>query len=136
MAQAPKLVVLTWEGGLRFTGGVPGAHAITVDGHATVAPSPVDALLIALGGCTGSDVVGILEKMRIELAECRVELSGIRRETDPRRFVSIHLHYHLRGTGLDETRARRAIDLSLEKYCSVSQSLAPDIDITYDVALG
>ena len=65
-----------------------------------------------------------------------MEVAGTRREEEPRRYTAIHLDYHLAGEGIDEARARRAIDLSLEKYCSVINSLAPDIRITYALALG
>jgi putative redox protein len=74
--------------------------------------------------------------MRVTLQELRIEASGDRREQDPRRYTSIHLEYHLRGDGLDEGKARRAIDLSITKYCSVVHSLAPDIRITHGLSLG
>jgi putative redox protein len=62
-------------------------------------------------------------------------VAGVRREEAPRRFVSIRFAFHLAGAGLDEAKARRAIDLSLEKYCSVVHSLAPDIAVEYDLHL-
>lgn len=127
---------LVWREGMEFEGGVPGGPASVVDGNGRAGPSPVITLLLAAAGCTGSDVVSILEKMRIRVATFRIEISGVRRDEEPRRFVSLHLSYQLTGEGLEESRVRRAIDLSLEKYCSVTHSLAPDIAITYDVALG
>jgi putative redox protein len=60
---------------------------------------------------------------------------GTRRETEPRRYIAIAFHFTVRGEGADETKVRRAIDLSLEKYCSVVASLAPDISISYDVTV-
>jgi putative redox protein len=69
------------------------------------------------------------------LRQLRIEASGVRREQEPRRYLSLHFDFHLAGEGLDETRARRAIDLSLEKYCSVVASLAPDIKISYGLTL-
>jgi putative redox protein len=92
-------------------------------------------LLLAAAACTASDVVVILEKMRIQLRELQVEASGVRRETEPRRYLAIHLTYRIGGSGLDETKVRRAIDLSLEKYCSVLHSLAPDLAVTYALSL-
>ena len=79
-------------------------------------------LLLAAGACSGADVILILQKMRIPPTALRIELSGVRREQDPRRYTAIHFHYHLAGTGLDEARARRAIELSITKYCSVIHS--------------
>jgi putative redox protein len=92
-------------------------------------------LLLAAASCSGSDVVIILEKMRVQLRELRIEVAGVRRDEEPRRYVAIHFEYHLGGEGLDEVKARRAIGLSLEKYCSVIHSLAPDIGITYALTL-
>jgi putative redox protein len=92
-------------------------------------------LLLAAAACTGSDVALILEKMRVGLKELRIEASGVRREQEPRRYLSIHFQYHLAGEGLDEAKAGRAIDLSIEKYCSVVHSLAPDIRITHGFTL-
>lgn len=127
---------LTWTRGLAFTGGAPDAPAITIDGDGLAGPSPMIALLLAAAGCSGADVVSILEKMRVGLTGFRIEMTGTRREEMPKRYVAIHFVFHLAGRDLDEARARRAIDLSLEKYCSVVHSLAPDIAITYDLVLG
>jgi putative redox protein len=130
-----KLAELRWEGGLTFTGGAPGGPEIRIDADNAEAPGPMLLLLLAAASCSASDVVVILQKMRVALAECRVEAAGLRRESDPKRYVSLHFIFHLRGTGLDGSKARRAIDLSLAKYCSVVQSLAPDIVVTYDLTL-
>jgi putative redox protein len=130
-----KRATLVWEEGLRFHGGEARGPAISIDGDNAAGPGPMLTLLLAAGTCSGSDVVAILTKMRVTLREFRMDLSGERREQEPRRYVAIHFHYHLRGEGLDEPRARRAIDLSLEKYCSVVHSLAPDIKITYALSL-
>lgn len=135
MPQEKKQVAITWRDGMLFEGGVPGRLTVPTDGKGARGPSPVDLLLIAVAGCTGSDIVSILEKMRLKLTGLRIEVSGVRREEEPRRYLSMHLSYHLTGDALDETKVRRAIDLSLEKYCSVTHSLARDIAITYDVAL-
>jgi putative redox protein len=131
-----KQVVLTWQACLRFSGGEPSGPSIVIDGDNTAGPGPMLTLLLAAAACSGSDVVVILEKMRITLQELRIEAAGVRREGEPRRYQSIHLNYRMRGTGLDDTKARRAIDLSLEKYCSVIHSLAPDIALTYALSLG
>lgn len=127
---------LTWQQGLEFDGSNAGAPAIHVDGDNRTAPGPMALLLLAAASCTGADVVSILEKMRVPLTEFRIEARGTRRPEEPRRYTAIHLVYHLRGGQLDEIKARRAIDLSIEKYCSVLHSLAPDIRVTYDVDVG
>jgi putative redox protein len=136
MARETKRATLTWQQGLRFAGNEPGGPAIMVDGDNVIGPGPMLTLLLAAAACTGSDVVLVLEKMRVDLRELRIEVAGTRREEEPRRYVAVHLDYHLGGQGIDPVKARRAIDLSLEKYCSVIHSLAPDIAVTYALSLG
>jgi putative redox protein len=130
-----KRAEMTWEGGLRFRGGERGRPATLIDGDNQAAGGPMLTLLLAAASCSGSDVVLILEKMRVRLEELRIEIAGIRREQEPRRYTALHLDYHLKGQGLDENKARRAIALSIEKYCSVLHSLAPDIQITHGFTL-
>ena len=62
-------------------------------------------------------------------------MEGTRREEEPRRYTAIHFRFTVTGEGADETKARRAIELSLQKYCSVVASLASDIPITYDLTV-
>lgn len=130
-----KRVVLTWQEGLRFTGGAPEGPSTIIDGENVAGPGPMLTLLLAAASCSGSDVVGILQKMRVQLRQLRIEVSGVRREQEPRRYTAIHFDYHVAGEGLDQAKATRAIDLSLEKYCSVVHSLDPDIAITYALTL-
>ena len=136
MTVETKAVTLTWRRQLIFEGGAPGGPTTIVDGDNETAPGPMLTLLLAAASCSASDVVVILEKMRVVLREFRIEAQGVRREEEPRRYVSLHLHYHLRGDGLDEAKARRAVELSVTKYCSVIHSLAADIAVTHGITLG
>ena len=131
-----RVVELTWRGGMRFEGGVPGGPPVMTDADVVEGPGPMHQLLLAVASCSGADVVSILEKMRVTLGDFRMEVRGTRRAEIPRRYVDIHLTYHISGEGIDEAKARRAIDLSIERYCSVMHSLAPDIPISYDLVLG
>jgi putative redox protein len=130
-----KHVALDWEGGEIFRGGEPGGPEIRIDGDNATAPGPMLTLLLAAAACSGTDVVLILQKMRVTLRKLRIEVHGTRREEHPRRYTAIRFEFRIDGEGLDEARARRAIDLSLEKYCSVVNSLAPDIAISYGLTL-
>jgi putative redox protein len=130
-----KQATVEWERDLIFRGGAPGGPEVLIDADNARAPGPMLSLLLAAAACTGSDVVLILEKMRVGLRTLRIEIRGTRREEAPRRYTAIRFEFHLAGEGLDETRARRAIDLSLEKYCSVVASLAPDTAISYGLTL-
>lgn len=136
MSGETKRATLSWREGLVFAGGEPGGPVTVVDGDNAAAPGPMLTLLLAAGACSGADVVTILQKMRTPPTSLRIELSGERRESDPRRYVALHLHFHVAGEGLDEARAQRAIELSIAKYCSVIHSLAPDIRITHALTLG
>jgi putative redox protein len=135
MTNETKKITLSWETGLRFTGGEPGRASIVIDGDNAAGPGPMVTLLLAAAACTGSDVVSILQKMRVAFDGLTIEAAGVRRAEEPRRYVSIHLDYRIAGRQLDQGKVRRAIDLSLEKYCSVIHSLAPDIAITYGLSL-
>lgn len=135
MADNEREVTMRWREGMVFEGGAPGRAAIVVDGDGASATSPVELLLLAAATCAASDVVLILGKQRVALRALETAVRGTRRVTEPRRYTAIHFRFTVSGDGADETKARRAIDLSLEKYCSVVASLAPDIRIGYDVAL-
>jgi len=135
MSDNIRNVTIGWQGGLRFSGGKPGGPQQLTDGDVVAGPGPMHQLLLAVGTCSGSDVVLILEKMRVGLTRLDIDVGGVRRLEDPKRYTAIHLKYRLAGNGLDEAKARRAIDLSIERYCSVIHSLNPDIPITYDLVL-
>ena len=129
--------VVHWEGGLRFRGGSPGAPTSIIDAdQGQQAPGPMVTLLLAAAACSGADIVGILQKMQVNLKELVTRVSGRRAPDHPKRYLTIHFTYRIRGEGLDEAKARRAVDLSHQKYCSVLQSLNTDIAITYDLDLG
>lgn len=136
MTAETKRVGLTWSQGLVFRGGEPGGPETVIDGDNALAPGPMLTLLLAAAACSGADVVSILEKMRVKVLELSIDASGVRREEEPRRYTAIHLDYHIRGEGLDEAKATRAIDLSIKKYCSVLNTLAPDITVTHGLSLG
>jgi putative redox protein len=130
-----KRVAMEWRGDLRFEGGEPDRPWIPIDGNNAEAPGPMLLLLLAVASCSGSDVLIILKKMRMAVRSLRMEVEGTRRAEEPRRYISITLEYHIAGDGLDASKVERAIALSLEKYCSVVHSLAPDITIASRLVL-
>ncbi len=132
--KAPE-IMLRWRERLVFEAGPEGRPPVVVDGDSVVAASPVELLLVAAASCSAADVVAILAKQRVVLRALDVTLRGTRREEQPRRYTALHFVFTIAGDGADETKARRAIDLSLEKYCSVVASLASDIRVSYDVVL-
>jgi len=94
-------------------------------------PSPMELVLFGLGGCMGIDVVLILQKSRVELTTFTMELEGERASEHPRGFTKITIRLHLKGKGLRDAQIRRAIDLSMEKYCSVRSSLKAEVVTEY-----
>lgn len=131
-------VRLEWMGeGLKFSGGVnqPGAPTTIIDGNGKLAPGPMVNLLLSCASCSGADVVDILGKMRVTLRQLVIEVTGVRRDEMPRKYISVHFRYEVAGDGLERHHAERAVSLSMEKYCSAIASLAPDIALTHEVIL-
>ncbi|HEX8502783.1 MAG TPA: OsmC family protein [Pyrinomonadaceae bacterium] len=117
---------------------------ITPSGHAQVletnhergsAATPMELLLVALGGCTAVDVESILKKKRQRVTDYRVEVRGERREEYPRAFTRVEVRHVVRGRGVSEAAVASAVELSETKYCSVAATLRPGVEIvtTYEV---
>jgi putative redox protein len=120
------IATLTWQGDLRFSTTV-GSQTTVLDGDGQAGLSPVQALASSIAGCMAMDVVEIIRKGRHPLVGLDTRFDGDRAEAPPRRFVRIHLTFIVRGAVPAEAVAR-AIALSREKYCSVSNSLRQDIE--------
>ncbi len=120
---------LEWSGDARFTVTAPSGHTYLLDGDGKEAAGPMVMLLSAMGGCSGMDVVPILQKMQVGLTKCHVDVSGWRLEEHPKRYHRAMLTFTLAGEGLTQAKADRAVELSVTKYCSVMLSLNPDIVI-------
>ena len=96
---------------------------------------PMQMLLLGLGGCALIDLVLILKKQRQPFDDVEVHIDGKRAEGTPSPWKTIHLHFTIKGDGMDAARVERAVKLSVEKYCSVQATLTGVADITYDVEL-
>ena len=130
-----RRVNIVWQGDMRFTGGGPGGPTSSIDADNTIAPGPMLTLLMAAATCAGADIVSIVKKMQVELTRFEMFVEGERAPEHPRRYIRINFVFKMSGNGLDEIKARRAIDLSVEKYCSVIHSLKADIPITWQLEL-
>lgn len=121
-----------WVEDLSFVGESSSGHQIMMDGNSgDKAPSPMEMLLIAAGGCSAIDVVSILRKGRHQVTDCEVKLTSERREEAPRLFTDINLHFIVSGKELTDKIVERAVQLSAEKYCSVSLMLGKAANITH-----
>ena len=121
-----------WIGEQRFVATSPSGHAITLDSdrEANKGPGPMELLLMALGACTGTDIVMILEKKRQKLESLEVICSGERAAEPPKVWIKLEILFRLRGK-LEEGGVRQAIQLSEEKYCSVSATLKKSAELTW-----
>jgi putative redox protein len=128
-------VKLRWNEGMRFTGVNAAGHETVFDGNKIAGASPVEVLLEALGACTGIDVALILNKMRSPAERLEVAIDGDRRQTEPRYFTEVRLRFDVWGDGIDPDKLARAINISLEKYCSVYHSLRQDLKTTAEFRL-
>jgi putative redox protein len=123
---------IKWVGEEKFLATSPSGHAMAIDSDraSNKAPGPMELLLLALGGCTGTDVVSILKKKRQKLESLEIICSGERAAEPPKVWITLEVVYRLRGT-LDEAAVKRAIELSEKKYCSVSAMLQKTAKLTW-----
>ena len=127
---------ITWLGNKTFTGQTESGHSIvigTADGDAPKpGPSAMELVLMGAGSCSAWDVVEILKKGRQQIEDVIVELDADRAPEPPKVFTRIHMHFVVKGRGLSEERVKRAIDLSVEKYCSATMMLEKTATVTHD----
>jgi putative redox protein len=129
---------LQWDRKMGFTASAASGHTVKIDvstevGGADSGPRPTELLLFGLGGCSGYDIVAILQKMRVDLEDFAIEITAQRAPEHPRKFTAIDIVYRLAGKDIDPVKANRAAELSLTKYCSVAATL--NAEITYRVVI-
>ena len=130
---------MNWNGKMGFEADLDG-HKLTVDalppvGGEDLGPRPKELMLVALGGCTGMDVVSILKKMRVELTSFNVGVEANMTEEHPKHYDDMKLIYTFSGKNLDEAKLKKAIDLSMERYCGVSVVYRKAMDVNYEIVI-
>ena len=124
---------VTWQEGKAFMGVSPSGHKVQIDADKEKGASPMELILLGLGGCASYDVVAILQKSRQTLVAVNCELTAQRADTIPAVYTDIHLHFVVTGVDIPESQVKRAIKLSAEKYCSASRMLVQGgVTITLD----
>lgn len=128
---------MKWVENLKFIGDTPSGHSVVIDGPREVggddsAARPGELTLVALGGCTAIDVVTILQKMRVEFDSFEVVVNAEAAEEHPKVWTKLHVKYIFKGKDMDESKVKKAIDLSEERYCSVSAMLRKTAELTYE----
>ncbi len=132
-----KNVTVKWAGKMTFIGEAASGNTLTMDAGADngglgLGHSPMDLLLMGAGGCASIDIVAILQKGRNDITDCIVKVSGKRASEMPKVYTDIHMHFIVRGRGIRDSAVERAVKLSMEKYCSVSLTLAKAANLTFD----
>ena len=129
----PNRVIVEWRGDERFDAHRPGGPSLRIDGTGETGPGPIDTLLSSLAACASGDVAQILAKRRTPVESMEIEVIGTRVETTPRRLKHVLLKFRIAGTGIDRVHAERAVELAITKYCSVKDSLDPELPIEWEV---
>lgn len=130
---------VSWNDKMSFTAKVNG-HEIIIDAVEAVGgedkgPQPKPFMLVALGGCTGMDVVSILKKMRVELKDFNVKVEGELTEEHPKHFHKMHVTYEFWGKDLPMDKLKKAVSLSEDRYCGVSESYKKAMELTSEIVI-
>lgn len=126
---------VNWNQDMNFTGIDADGRTVKISAGPGEGVSPMQMLLIGLGGCASADVVSILKKQRVDLQDLYVEVEGQRGEEYPRPYEKISMHFVATGHNLDASKVERAITLSTEKYCGVHATLRGVAQITWDLEI-
>jgi putative redox protein len=131
----PSRVGVKWVGEHKFDAGRPGRPTARFDGDGQTGPSPVDGLLASLATCASVDVVDILAKRRTPVESLEIDVVAKRVDTGPRRLEHVMLTFRIGGAGIEKVHAERAVELAVTKYCSVRDSLRPDVPVEWAIEL-
>lgn len=128
--------VIKWTGDRSFLGQTESGHSIVIgtahEDSPKPGPSAMELVLMGGGSCSAWDVVDILQKGRADVDDVIVELDADRAGEVPKVFTRIHMHFIVKGRGLADAKVKRAIDLSVEKYCSAMAMLEKTAKVSYD----
>ncbi len=122
--------------GLQFVAQADSGPAIVMDGDAKFGgansgPRPMELLLMGVGGCSGMDIVSILKKKREVMTGLEINVNGTKAKDYPQRYTEIEIEFVVRGKGISEEAVKRAVELSMDKYCSVKATLEGSAKINY-----
>ena len=132
-------VKVNWSGDMSFVADISG-FSVQMDASPEVGgqgkgPRPKPLTLAALGGCTGMDVISILEKMRVPVEAFDMQIEAEETEEHPKVYRKIHIIYMFRGKDLPLDKLEKAVNLSQERYCGVSAMLGKSAELTYEIAV-
>jgi len=121
---------------MQFIATADSGHAVVMDGPSNVGGNntgskPSELLLMAFGGCSGMDVISILRKKKQDVTGFEMNVSGDTAESHPKSFKKMHIEYVIKGKNISEDAVKRAINLSLDKYCLVGSTIGKSAEITH-----
>ena len=121
-----------WVEGFKFLGQSNSGHSVVMDGNGgETAPSPMEMVMMAAGGCSSVDVVAGLKQAEQTVYSCNAKITSERRETAPRLFTAMNIHFEISGENLDEAVIEKVTADSLQKYCSVCLMLGEGVSMTH-----
>ena len=127
---------VTYVNGMQFIGDSESGHALVMDadpsaGGRNTGPKPMELLLISAGGCSGMDIISVLKKKRQDVTGLEIQVKGEKAEDYPMKFTDITLKFIVRGRNISESAVKKAVELSMTKYCSVKATLEGTAKIQY-----
>lgn len=134
-----SLVNVIWDSEMKFIADVDG-HFLTMDAGKSVGgheqgPSPKSLLMVALAGCTGMDVISLLKKMKVQVSFFNVQIEAEMSEEHPKKYTWMKVNYELKGNDINYEKIKKAVDLSIEKYCGVNANLRESIKMEYEIKI-
>jgi len=127
---------ITLVDGMQFVGTANSGHEVIMDaapevGGQNKGSRPMELVAIALGGCTGMDVISILRKKKQDVRGFEINVTGQKADEYPKRYTSMHIEFVIKGKDISEEAVKRAIELSSDKYCAVSGTIKPGTEVTH-----
>ncbi|MFV0540819.1 MAG: OsmC family protein [Aestuariibaculum sp.] len=128
-------ITTTWLGNMKFESTNPSGHNLFIDageenGGKSEGYRPKALMLSALAGCSGLDVASLIKKMKLEVDGFKIDIEAHLTENHPKVYDKVVLHYYFNGNNLDEKKLKKAVDLSVEKYCGVMEMFRQFSDIS------
>ena len=119
-------ITTTWLGDMKFESTNPSGHNLFIDvseedGGKSEGYRPKALMLSSLAGCSGLDVASLIKKMKLEVANFKIEIDANLTEEHPKYYDKVAMHFHFYGNDLNEKKLQKAVDLSIEKYCGVME---------------
>jgi len=134
-----RVLDVTWSNNMKFVANIDN-HNIIIDAAPDVGgkeegPRPKSFMMLALGGCTGMDVISILRKMKVDVTYFNVKIDADVSDEHPKKFLSMKVIYEIKGNNIDYEKVERAVNLSIDKYCGVNANFKDSMKMEYEIKI-